>query len=52
MPDARLALLRELERADEAVAAELAETNKLSVEVDGLRAGALELDAFLRRRSS
>ena len=49
MPDARLALLRELERADEAVAAELAETDELSAEVDGLRAGALELDAFLRR---
>jgi hypothetical protein len=49
MPDARLALLHELERADEAVAAELAETTELSAEVDGLRAGALELDAFLGR---
>jgi hypothetical protein len=49
MPAARLALLRELERADEAVAVELAETNELSAEVDGLRARALELDAFLAR---
>lgn len=49
MPDARLALLHELERADEAVAAELAEADELSAEVDGLRARALELEAFLAR---
>jgi len=44
--DQRLALLRELERTDEAVAAELAETDELSAEVDALRARALELQRF------
>ena len=49
MADPRLALLHELERADEAVAAELAETDELSAGVDGLRVRALELDEFLAR---
>jgi hypothetical protein len=47
MADDRLALLRELERADEAAAAELAEVDELYVEVEELRGRALELGAFL-----
>ena len=46
MPDERLALLRELELSDEAVAAELAELDELSTEVEALRAQALELTSF------
>lgn len=49
MADPRLALLHELERADGAVAAELAEADELSAEVDVLRSRALELDASLAR---
>ena len=47
MPDERLALLRDLERADEAVAAELAELDELYTEVEELRGRALELQEFL-----
>jgi hypothetical protein len=48
MPDPRtLAFLRELERADEEVAATLAELDDLAREVDGVRARAMELEAFL-----
>jgi hypothetical protein len=42
--DDRLALLRELERADAAVAAELAELDELYAAVEELRGRALELD--------
>jgi hypothetical protein len=49
MPDARLALLHELERADEAAAAELAETDELSLEVDWLRARSAELEELVAR---
>ena len=45
-PDERLALLRDLERADEAVAAELAELDELYTEVEELRGRALELQEF------
>ncbi len=41
--DERLALLRDLERADEAVAAELAELDELYAEVEDVRTRALEL---------
>jgi hypothetical protein len=44
-----LAFLRELERADEDVAATLAELDDLAREVDGVRARAVELEAFLVR---
>ena len=47
MPDDRLELLRELERADEAVAAELAEVDELYAAVEELRGGALELTELL-----
>ena len=47
MGDERLALLRDLERADEAVAVELAEVDELSAGVRELRAQALELASFL-----
>lgn len=47
MPEERLALLRELERADEAVAAELAEVDELYAEVEELRGRALELGELL-----
>jgi hypothetical protein len=47
MPDERLALLRELERADEAVAAELAELDELYAAVEELRRRALELGDLL-----
>jgi hypothetical protein len=43
MPDDRLELLRELERADEAVAAELTEVEELYAAVEELRGRALEL---------
>ena len=43
MPDDRLELLRELERADEAVAAELTEVDELYAAVEELRGRALEL---------
>jgi hypothetical protein len=46
MGDRRLELLRELERADAAVAAELTELDELDYQVDELHAGALELEAF------
>ena len=46
MPD-RLALPRELEQADEALAAELAEVDELYAAVEELRAQALELRAFV-----
>ena len=46
MPDERLALLRELELADEAAAAELAELDELSRGVENLSAEALELTSF------
>ena len=45
-PDERLALLRDLERADEAVAAELAELDELYTEVEELRGRTLELQEF------
>ena len=44
MPDDRLELLRELERADETVAAELAEVDELYAAVEELRGRALELE--------
>lgn len=47
MPDERLALLRDLERADEASAAELAELDELYTEVEELRGRAHELQEFL-----
>ena len=46
MGDRRLELLRELEQADEAVAAELTELDELYSQVEVLHAGALELEAF------
>ncbi len=48
MPEDRLALLRELERADEEAAAELAELDALYERCEEVRLGALELDALLR----
>ena len=47
MPDDRLDLLRELERADEAVAAELTEVDELYAAVEELRGRALELGELL-----
>lgn len=48
MPEAgQLALLKDLERADEEVAAELAEVDELQREVEGLRQRASELRALL-----
>jgi chromosome segregation ATPase len=50
MADRRtLAFLRELERADEEVAATLAELDELAREVNGLRGRVEELEAFLAR---
>jgi hypothetical protein len=49
MPDGRVALLQELERADETAAAELAEVDRLCVDVLDLRERAHELGAFFRR---
>ena len=49
MEDRRAALLRELERADEAIAAELAEVDELYVACETARGRALELEAFLGR---
>ena len=47
--DRRLAFLRELERADEAASAVLAELDDLAREIEALRTRAVELDAFLAR---
>jgi hypothetical protein len=47
--DARLALVRELERADEEVAALLTELDELFARVETLRRRALELEAFFAR---
>ena len=47
MSDDRLDLLRELERADEAVAAELTEVDELYAAVEELRGGAAELGELL-----
>jgi hypothetical protein len=47
--DARLALVRELERADEEVAAVLAELDELYGAVEEVRSRALELEAFFER---
>jgi hypothetical protein len=47
--DARLALLRQLERADEATEVELASIDELSLEVQELHARALELREFFVR---
>jgi predicted nucleic acid-binding Zn-ribbon protein len=44
-----LAFLRELERADEAVSATLAELDELAAAVEEVRTGALELEALLIR---
>jgi chromosome segregation ATPase len=49
MDDGRVVLLKELERADEAAAAELADVDELSGEVSELRERALELLAFFAR---
>ena len=49
MQDRRLAFLRELEQADEAVAAVLAELDELYVECERVRLRALEVEAFLAR---
>jgi hypothetical protein len=46
MPDGRVALLQELERADEAAVAELVEVNQLSADVVDVRERALGLGAF------
>ncbi|MGH3011388.1 MAG: hypothetical protein ACRDMY_06045, partial [Gaiellaceae bacterium] len=48
-PDGRVALLHELERADEAAAGELAEVDELSAGVRELHRRALELGEFVRR---
>jgi hypothetical protein len=45
----RLALLRELERVDDAVAAELVETDELYAAVEELRRRALEVEGFFAR---
>jgi hypothetical protein len=47
--DARLALVRELERADEEVAAVLSELDEIYSAVEGIRGRALDLEAFLAR---
>lgn len=49
LDDRRVAFLRELERADEAASAVLAELDELTTEIEALRARAGELDAFLAR---
>lgn len=49
MVDDRLALLRELERADEAMAAELVDVDALYGDVEELRERALELQDFFAR---
>ena len=49
MDDARLALLTELERADEEVAATLAELDELYADTEAVRERALELEAFFVR---
>ena len=46
MDDERLALLHELEQADEAIAVELVEVDELLEAVESLRTGALELESF------
>jgi DNA repair exonuclease SbcCD ATPase subunit len=47
--DRRLVFLRELERADEAASAVLAELDELTREIEALRGKAIELEAFLAR---
>jgi hypothetical protein len=47
--DQRVAFLRELERADEAASAVLAELDELARDIEMLRTRALELEAFLAR---
>jgi hypothetical protein len=49
MPDRRLAFIRELEQADEAVAAVLTELDELYASCEGVRERALELEAFFVR---
>jgi len=49
MPDRRLAFIRELEQADEAVAAVLTELDELYAACEGVRERALELEAFFVR---
>jgi hypothetical protein len=49
MADRRLALVRELEQADEASAAELTELDELYAACEAVRTRALELEAFLAR---
>ena len=49
MDDRRLAFLRELERADEEVAATLSELDELYAETEAVRKRALELEAFFGR---
>jgi hypothetical protein len=47
--DDRVALLRELERTDEAIGAELAELDELSAAVDGIHGRAVELEELSAR---
>lgn len=49
MPEGPLAVLRELERADEEIGAELAGLERLAAELDQLRAKAQDLQAFAAR---
>jgi hypothetical protein len=49
MPDRRLAFMRELEEADEAVAAVLTELDELYASCEAVRERALELEAFFVR---
>jgi len=49
VPEGHLAVLRELERADEEIGAELAELDDLAAELDQIRAKAQELQAFAAR---
>lgn len=49
MPDRRLAFIRELEQADEAVAAVLTELDELYASCEAVRERALELEAFFVR---
>ena len=49
MPDSRLAFIRELEQADEAVAAVLTELDELYAACEAVRGRALELEAFFVR---
>ena len=52
MTDARLDLIRELERADEEVAAVLAELDELYASTEAVRERALDLEAFFARLPS